>query len=221
MLKKHNDVLKNKLMGMIITPLAFVLAGYLLIYLAFGPTLDSFVGIWNMVTADYKVNEEKDLTTNRLDGYTDSVPSSLITFPTFGDKYAELTIDSADISAPVYYGDGNEQLQKGVAQYIGTMFVGSGSTVMISGHNNTYFRNLGEVQLGDTVVLKTNYGEYTYAVEKTKITHNTDANAYDLAANYENLILYTCYPFNMLGLTPQRYFVYCKYVSGPRILYDR
>ena len=208
-------------MGLILTPLAFVLAGYLLIYVAFGSTIDSFVGIWNMVTAEYKANEEKDLMTNRLDGYTDSVPSSLITFPVFGDKYAELTISSADISAPVYYGDGNEQLQKGAAQYIGTMFVGSGSTVMLSAHNNTYFRNLGEVQLGDTVVLKTNYGEYTYEVVNTKITTNTDANAYDLNADYENLVLYTCYPYNMLGITPQRYFVYCKYVSGPKILYDQ
>ena len=32
---------------------------------------------------------------------------------------------------------------------------------------------------------------------------------------HENLILYTCYPFDALGFTPNRYFVYAKYVSGP------
>jgi sortase A len=29
--------------------------------------------------------------------------------------------------------------------------------------------------------------------------------------------MYTCYPFDELGLTDQRFFVYAKYVSGPQI----
>lgn len=45
----------------------------------------------------------------------------------------------------------------------------------------------------------------------------TDRTAYDLSADYENLIMYTCYPFDALGLTPQRYFVYAKLVSGTPI----
>ena len=41
-----------------------------------------------------------------------------------------------------------------------------------------------------------------------------DVTAYDLAADQESLILYTCYPFDEIGLTSQRFFVYADYTSG-------
>ena len=98
-------------MSLVITPLAFALAGYLLMWAAFGSVINPIAGVWNMITADYADRESEDLMTNRLDGYTQTVPSSLITFPRYGDKCAELAIESADISAPVYYGDGNSYKQ--------------------------------------------------------------------------------------------------------------
>ena len=42
-----------------------------------------------------------------------------------------------------------------------------------------------------------------------------DETAYDFTRTDENLSLYTCYPFDALGFTPNRFFVYAKYVSGP------
>lgn len=51
----------------------------------------------------------------------------------------------------------------------------------------------------------------------TRLSKATDRTAYDLSADYENLIMYTCYPFDALGLTTQRYFVYAKLVSGTPI----
>ena len=41
-----------------------------------------------------------------------------------------------------------------------------------------------------------------------------EVTAYDLAADQESLILYTCYPFDEIGLTSQRFFVYADYTSG-------
>ena len=72
--------------------------------------------------------------------------------------------------------------------------------------------------MGKIVVLETNYGTYTYEVTETAVKKATDKTAYDLKATQENLVLYTCYPFDTLGLTPDRYYVYAKYVSGPKIL---
>ena len=37
------------------------------------------------------------------------------------------------------------------------------------------------------------------------------------SADKESLIMYTCYPFDELGLTSDRFFVYAKFVSGPVI----
>ncbi|MBQ5559258.1 MAG: sortase, partial [Lachnospiraceae bacterium] len=65
--------------------------------------------------------------------------------------------------------------------------------------------------------IRTNYGNYQYEITGTKITDNEDRSAYDLAKNEENLIMYTCYPFDTLGLTNLRAFIYAKYVSGPVI----
>lgn len=218
---KHIKVKNKRLMSFIITPLAFALTGYLLIYITFGSLINPLVGVWNSVTGGITEYESEDLMTNRLDGYTETVPSSLITFPNYGDKYAELIIETADIDVPVYYGDSTKLLKKGVCQYNGSMFVGSGSTVLLSGHNNSFLHTLGEAKICDKVMLNTNYGDYVYEIERTAVCKSTDSTAYDITADYENLIIYTCYPFNMLGLTNERYFVYCKYVSGPKILYDK
>ncbi len=203
-----------------LTPLAFCFCGYFFLYLLLSPVLEPAANVWSMVTAGLRQQQGEDLTINRLDGYTESVPSSLITFPSYGDRFGEIAIPNAGIQAPLYFGDSKALLKKGACQYMGSSFVGSGSTVLISAHNNTYFHTLGQAKVGDTVLLRTNYGDYTYEVERTGIYTTSDDSAYDLLATEENLVLYTCYPFNMLGLTAKRYFVFCRYVSGPKILYN-
>ena len=60
------------------------------------------------------------------------------------------------------------------------------------------------------------YGNYVYTIVNTKIADASDESAYDLKKKEENVILYTCYPFNAYQ-TPTRYFVYAKYISGPKI----
>ncbi len=204
----------------LLTSLAFCFLGYFLLYMVFQPVISPVATVWDFVTAGLQEREEQDLMINRLDGYTEAVPSSLIQFPSYGDIYGELSIPSADIKAPLYFGDGKTQLKKGVCQYMGSSFIGAGSTALVSGHNNTYLHTLGEAQVGDQVLVRTNYGDYTYEIERTAVCGNRDSSAYDLMADYENLVIYTCYPFNQLGLTSQRYFVYCRYVSGPKILFN-
>ena len=71
------------------------------------------------------------------------------------------------------------------------------------------------VKVGDVITLQTTYGIYEYTVRDMKIVDPNDKTAYDLNAQKENLILYTCYPFNMLGFSKQRYFVYADFTSGP------
>ena len=58
---------------------------------------------------------------------------------------------------------------------------------------------------------------YTYTVEECKVLEYNDTSAYDFTRTDENLILYTCYPFDALGFTSQRYFVYASYTSGPML----
>ena len=88
-------------------------------------------------------------------------------------------------------------------------------TILLAGHNNTFFNDLQHAEAGATVTITTHYGVYTYEVTEMKVMDYQDETSYDFSRTDENLILYTCYPFDALGFTPNRYFVYAKYVSGP------
>ena len=90
-----------------------------------------------------------------------------------------------------------------------------GKTILLAGHNNTFFNDLQHAEVGATVTITTHYGVYTYEVTEMKVMDYQDETSYDFSRTDENLILYTCYPFDALGFTPNRYFVYAKYVSGP------
>ena len=104
--------------------------------------------------------------------------------------------------------------------YNGSTIPGYGSTTLIGGHNNTFFNDLKSAQVGGTITITTSYGEYQYEIVDTKVLNYNDPKAYDLTSEEDNVVLYTCYPFDMLGLTPQRFFVYGKYSSGPLINKD-
>ncbi|MBO7217406.1 MAG: class D sortase, partial [Clostridia bacterium] len=93
------------------------------------------------------------------------------------------------------------------------------TTILASAHNNTYFNCLQYVKVGDEIKIETTYGDYLYEVYLTEIKSTKDP-MYDLAASEETLILYTCYPFTELGITPLRYFVLARLVSGPKVLLD-
>ncbi|MBO4366560.1 MAG: class D sortase [Clostridia bacterium] len=151
----------------------------------------------------------------------DTISSALINFPYYGDKFAEISVDGTSIQgASLYFGDGKAQLKKGVGMYAGSSYPGMGSTCLISGHNNRDFHALKDAEVGAMIRVTTLYGEYVYRITACEVKLATDDTAYDLTATAENIILYTCYPFNELGLTNKRYFVYGEYVSGPRILLD-
>ena len=148
----------------------------------------------------------------------ETVPFSSITYPTAGDRYATITISGTNVDAPVYYGDTNKILNQGVGTYMENSAAGlpgEGKTILLAGHNNTFFNDLQHAEAGATVTITTHYGVYTYEVTETKILDYQDASAYDFTRTDENLILYTCYPFDALGFTTDRFFVYAQYVSGP------
>lgn len=174
------------------------------------------------MATDIRIGQEDGLTDiyegKVFDTYTETVKSSTVTFPTFGTKYGEISIAGTDVNCPLYLGDDSKCLRAGVGQYLGSSFPGMGSTVLIGGHNNSYFKTLKDAQIGSIITVNTNYGSYKYRITSTAIKESGDKTAYDINSSTENIVLYTCYPFDMLGLTKQRYFVYGEYVSGPKIL---
>jgi len=206
-------------------PFIFVILAYVMIYFIAEPIIKPVSSVFDMITGDTIPDFSENQNTNDIlkisnlgDG-ADTISSANITLPSKGDVYGTLTIDGAGVNCSVYFGDDNAILRKGVGQYSGSMLPGFGSTTLIGGHVNTYFKGLQNVEIGDVIKITTTYGAYEYTVNNLKVVDYQDKSAYDLSANHDNLILYTCYPFGTLGFTSQRYFVYAEYTSGPKVNY--
>ena len=212
-------------MVLIAVPLAFALCGYLILFFSAKSTVNSVVNIWSMMATDTQVYDAddtyNDLYLNEFDPNADTIAGSSITFPSPGTRYGEISIEGTEINCPLFFGDDSKTLRRGAGHYAGSSYPGTSSTIIIGGHNNSFFKTLKDAQVGSIVTVKTHYGVYTYKITNSAIKKFDDRSAFDLNATKENLVLYTCYPFNALGLTKQRYFVYAEYVSGPTVRLDK
>lgn len=215
---------KSKIVGLIVTPLAFFLIMCGAVTAIVIPKLDTLVPIVNMFLSDKQVDystayENIFVPTGNSSG---TVAAEDVQFPGIDKQFGQLMIKGRKVNAKLFFGDGDIPLRHGVGVYAGSFIPGYGKTTLIAGHNNTYFNGLKRVKKGDIVDIQTSYGNYKYRVTSTAVKNFEDKSAYDLTANKENLVLYTCYPFDELGLTEKRYFVYGKKISGPEIvgLYD-
>lgn len=168
---------------------------------AIEPTVNLFDGSPNI--------ESGTVDLNRYGGY-----------PQEGENYGRLVIQGTSIDCNLFYGDSPVELSSGAGTYAGASIPGEGSTVLIAGHTSTYFRDFDRIEKGTVVSIETSYGKYLYEVTDMRVADADDTSAYDLTADEDNLILYTCYPFGQVSPTEQRYFVYAKWMSGPTILKD-
>lgn len=223
---KKKSVHKGNGKRFIIFPIAFFILGYVILYAAFSPILKPTASMVNMLFLNTEPNFDKEAAdiyaraASSAAGKTNEssqVKLSSIDFPSYGDIFGHISIPGTSVNADLYYGDGNTELNNGVGVYMGGLIPGYGGTTLLAGHNNTFFHTLGNAQAGDSININTHYGNYVYEITETKVANEKDKSAYDLLKKEENIILYTCYPFDCVGLTPQRYFVYAKYVSGPML----
>lgn len=145
-------------------------------------------------------------------------PVTLERYPSVGDRVGHLTISGTVVDCDVYWGDSEAQFSLGAGIYTGSHIPGEGGTILMGAHTGTFFRDLESVTEGADITFTTDYGEYHYTVTRMAVVEETDTSAYDLDADTENIILYTCYPFGILTRTTQRYFVYGDFVSGPAVL---
>ena len=226
--KKHSFVRRSPL-AYVVVPLVFTAISAVIFFTTTKILLAPYQALISWVLTTTEVAQPQDLLANaatvinggaaeEASSQPDSIPLSSVTYPTVGDRYATITVSGTNVDAPVFYGDTNKILNQGVGTYAdngGAGIPGEGKTILLAGHNNTFFNDLQHAEAGATVTITTHYGVYTYEVTETKVMDYQDETSYDFSRTDENLILYTCYPFDALGFTPNRYFVYAKYVSGP------
>jgi sortase A len=118
--------------------------------------------------------------------------------PTQGPQQAiRLIIPAINVDAPIYMGDGPEQLKKGVGQYIGSGDPGQPGNLVLSAHNDIYgqiFRHLDQLQPGDEVQVQTHSNAFTYIITGWREVLPTEVSV--LAPTPQaSLTLISCYPY--------------------------
>jgi LPXTG-site transpeptidase (sortase) family protein len=219
----------KRLMAYLYMPLIFAIIGYFIIYMMMLPFQEIGLALGNMVIAESaptfhskldSIFQKPEITASDIMHPTETLPISQIVIPEYETHYAEITSNRIGLSANLYFGDSNEVLRYGIGQYGGSFLPGFGGTLLLAGHNTTYFLPLKDIQVEDIIQITTNYGVYQYQVTETKILKYDDDSAFDLSQREEEqLVAYTCYPFEQIGaVTQERFFVYADKVSGPDVM---
>lgn len=177
----------------------------LVINLFFGQEIGEIFSLVNKVSITIDENKEVAETTISKE------ENKLINYPEYGTQYATIQIDKIDVNLPVYFGDTLEILKKGVGHSSGSYFPGEGGSIIYMGHNSKkVFRRFGELQIGNEIKVTTSYGDYTYKIYDMKLIKETETDKLPIQKEKEILMIYTCYPFNNIGYTTQRYVVYAE-----------
>ncbi|MDM5226954.1 class D sortase [Cytobacillus sp. NJ13] len=131
-----------------------------------------------------------------------------------GEAIGILKIPRLKAELPIIEGTDEDELEKGVGHYSTTVFPGQPDQILLSGHRDTVFRSLGELEIGDIFLVSMPYGEFTYEITDSKIVDADDTTVIRSTAPHEILTVSTCYPFSYVGNAPSRYILNAKRIQN-------
>lgn len=145
-------------------------------------------------------------------------PTTDINFQS-GDQLATLVIPSIDLVFDVFMGTDDDVLAKGVGMYQSdvTTTPDIGGHTVLSGHRDSVFSPVGELENGDSLYVRYQGMDYHYKIEKTWITDAEDLSVI-VEKDEPTLTLSTCYPFRFIGSAPDRYIVEATLVDKGDLL---
>jgi sortase A len=132
--------------------------------------------------------------------------------PEKGENIGELIIPKLGASLPIVHGTDEEELEKGVGHFSKSVLPGENDNSVLSGHRDTVFRKLGEVGKGDILVVETEAGRFTYKVKNVRIVDKDDRTVI-VPKPRATLTVSTCYPFDYIGDSPERYILVANLIS--------
>jgi len=164
-------------------------------------TIGNVVEMFNLK----KVDEHKEIVVTQ---------DKEIIYPSYGYKYGTLSCINIGVKVDVAFGDSTEILNDAAGTASWSSLPTEGKNIIISGHNSKdMFENLEKIELGDEVVLDTDYAKCVYKVYDTKVVKDTDVDEVKLSQDNETLVLYTCYPFSQYIYSDKRFIVYSELKS--------
>lgn len=136
-----------------------------------------------------------------------------------GEGVATLIIPSIDLVFDVFMGTDDDVLAKGVGMYNSdlTTTPDIGGHTVLSGHRDSVFSPVGELEDGDSLYVRYQDIDYHYKIDKTWITDAEDRSVI-VEKDNPTLTLSTCYPFHFIGSAPDRYIVEAELVDKGDLL---
>lgn len=129
-----------------------------------------------------------------------------------GDSFVRISIPSIQFSAVVVEGTDFYSLLIAPGHLPGTPQPGEAGNAVISGHRDTFFRNIVGLNPGDHILVERDGRTFTYVVDGFRIVKPTDISVI-APTNDNRLTLITCNPANYPGPAPQRLVVISKLIS--------
>ena len=127
--------------------------------------------------------------------------------PEIGETVGILHIPKLDAELPIVEGTDADELERGVGHYRDSVYPLQNDQILLSGHRDTVFRGMGELEIGDIFIVELPYGEFTYEIYETFIVDADDTTVIKSTAPDEVLTVTTCYPFYFIGDAPERYII--------------
>lgn len=119
---------------------------------------------------------------------------------------AVLRIPVINLEVPVFEGTDELVLNRGAGHIEGTPALGSTGNFGVAGHRDGFFRELGDVGLGNEISVDLLDGSLRYLVSEIHIVEPTDVWVLE-PTETPSITLVTCFPFYFVGSAPQRYIV--------------
>jgi sortase A len=142
--------------------------------------------------------------------------SVVTTSPQDGEKLGSLSIPKLEQTIPIFFGDSEKILKKGIGHIKGTALPGEASNAVLAGHRDTFFRHLDQLVIGDKLIVERSSTYYMYKIKKIRVV-NKDDHTVIVPKPRHTLTLVTCFPFTFIGPAPQRYIIEAELFIKPKM----
>jgi len=133
---------------------------------------------------------------------------------TADDSLTMLSVPKINLESVVVEGTDNRSLRLGPGHLKDTPQPGEAGNSVISGHRDTFFRHLNDLQMGDEVLVQRGGKTFHYKVTGKRVVEPTNVAVIAPTKDPE-MTLITCYPTYYIGPAPKRLVVFSKLVTEP------
>jgi LPXTG-site transpeptidase (sortase) family protein len=129
-------------------------------------------------------------------------------------ELTRISIPKLSFSAVVVEGTDRKSLLLGPGHLKHTAEPGAPGNSVITAHRDTFFRHIGDLKAGDSIIVERNGHAYEYRVVVRRIVPPTEISVVQ-PTDDNRLTLITCYPTYYIGPAPERLVVVARLEGEP------